>query len=472
MGIRTGIKAAAVQLGLSAALSSPCSQEAFSQVALPSPTAPGGRFTPDPIRHLTSTSFFRQAPPREQSSLLHSAHAAFANSPVEKPKSTAALIDQLLVICESPAYARLSERDRQAVVTLAHLEVPGFERVFPTGLSSLEEPSSLGAIARDGGDLLQRVEALSQGFNQRLGCPGALAARQLLTAVLQPNGIRQIGPTCFPTVLVRHLATAQPREFLRMTLDLIERGETETRHGLRLKFDDAWASRSSSALLGFPVGQVLAWPLYQALFEAPVADIEKSNGLGELLTGIEASRFLGSDITFSANSRRADFTLAVGDIVFLTPDAENRGHVFQVARVAPERIALYDPNGPRGMPSMVAARVRALPGEEIESDGALVSITPSLLERIVATRYRLSPAARAAPCFSIERESGQIREFFDRDSLRNFLQDERERFEARTRSGNLPLGLVLSGLLIAVAIRALRSGRSPAPTSEQISSPG
>lgn len=461
MGLVNTIQHAVSQLGLAVALGAEPAQEPLSRLSMPQPLAIPVPL--DPVRQLTGSHFFKSASPRQQCSLLNNLHSAFVRAPSQGLDVAGALLDQLSSICDAPAYERLSDRQRLAVLSIAHLEIPNFERIF---YWSAPQPP-IARLSRSGDEVLVRLESLSRQPSNRLGASGSSVVRQLLSSVLNPDGIRQLGPTCYPTVLVRQLALTEPEEFIRLTADLVENGATASKFGLSLTFNEAWRDSSASKSFGFPVAQVLPWALYQAMSTSPLNNIEQSLGLGELSTGIDAALFLGRNVHLRIHDGQARARFAAGDILFLTPDENRRGHVLQVAGVGDGMVTLYDPNGTRGMKALVEERVRAAPGEVVEPSERLVRITPSLLGRVVATSFRLTPTSGGLPQFAVEWPNGELTEFPTRESLQAFITEEQGRHVLAQRDGSMRWGAVLIGMTALFAYGVFRAARGWTATPTQ-----
>lgn len=466
IGVVHSLQNLAAQCGLAAALGADPSQDCLKQLSVPRVMQSPIPAVTDPVRQLTNSQFFKSASPRQQSSMLHSLHSTFVRTSSQRLDVAGAMLDQLSSICDTSAYERLTDKQRLAVLSIAHLEIPNFERIF--SWSSPQPPIS--KLSRSSDEGLVRLEALSRQQSKRLGANGSSVVRQLLSAVLNPDGIRQMGPTCYPTVLTRQLALVEPEEFIRLTADLIENGVAVSSYGLRLSFNEAWRDSSASKSFGFPVAQVLPWALYQEMSHSPSNNIEESLGLGEFITGLDAALFLGRDVTLRVHDRKLRTAFAAGDILFLTPDQDRRGHVLQVAGVAQDRVTVYDPNGTLGMKTLVAARVKPGPGEVIEPEGFLVRITPSLLARVLATSFRLSPTASELPRFAVEWSSGEVVEFRTRESLKAFIKDEQRRYALADRDGSLLWGAVLMGMAALAAYGVLRAAGRREANTPQISS--
>ena len=449
----------AAQVGVAAAFGADPSHDRLAQLSFPQVIHSPNPVVTDPVRQLTSSQFFKAASPRQQSSLLHSLYSTFVRTAAQRLDVVGALLDQLSSICDTSAYERLTDEQRLAVLSIAHLEIPNFERIF--SCSSAQSPIS--KLSQSSNEGLVRLATLARQPSERLGASGSSVVRQLLSAVLNPDGIRQMGPTCYPTVLARQLALAEPEEFIRLTADLVEQGTAITKHGLRLRFNDVWRDISASKSFGFPVAQVLPWALYQEMNHSPLHNIEESIGLGEFITGLDAAWALGRDVTLRVHDKRAGKALSAGDIIFLTPDQDRCGHVLQVAQAAQDFVTLYDPNGTLGLRTLVTARVKPGPGEIVEPDGFLVRISPSLLARIVATSFRLSAPASELPRFAVEWVNGEVVEFRSRESLQAFIEDEQRRFRMTHGDGSVLWGAVLIGMSALAAYGLFRaSGKQEA----------
>ncbi len=370
-------------------------------------------------------------------------------------------------ISATAAFGRLSEDEQRAVRSLAALELPNFEALCLTDLDSPLSSRPRSELLTAGAPILTRLAALAELPVTRFGLPGRAVLSQLLQGAANPGLLRQLGPTCFSTVLVHQLATSSPSGYLRLHLDLLETGEAVNHLGFRLAFSQSWMPVDGVSPPPLPVGQVLPWALHQSLTRRPISSVRDIAGFDEISVGVDAARFLGQDIVLSLRARAGTLPLSVGDITFLTPDLSRTGHVFQVLAVNQGSVSLYDPNGGRGISAMIDQRAPRMPGEHAIADGKVLHINPELLQRITASTYRCTPLSGDAPRFVIITPGGARHEFSDRESLMAF-RERHSSGNGRPRlweEGTLPFAVVL-GAVAAGALWRLARRRAPAPPEQ------
>lgn len=435
-------------------------QECSAQEAARAPIARPAVTPLDSVIATVSSSEFRTASALRQLSVLGALKVARVFSGVDQLDSARRLVEQLEEVCSSLTYLSLSETDRNAVISLAILQVPAFSRLFLDSESGSSIPGATRRVFKDSGAaLLARLEGVAHCTETRLLTSGGNVVRQILTLVASPDAIRQNGPTCFSTVLVRHLARTQPGEFIRLSLDLVEHGEAKTQSGLLLSLNSKWIERYRIGAFGFPIAQVLPWALYQTLHGRTIDEPFATQGVGELLVGVDVARFFGRNVDLRTNYGRAPWKMAEGDILFLTPNAEHLGHVLQVERFDGRSVCLYDPDSGRGIGRLLRERLRPEDAKLVEVDHGFVTLPVRLLGELIASSYQVYDVEPGIPSFGIVRTETQTRRFEEKQQLQSFVDRERARYGERMPWGSLPFAILFSGMTAVAAYRLLKSTR-------------
>ena len=448
------------------------SQECFAQQKAESPLVRRLVTPLDSVIATVSSPEFRTASSTRQSSVLGGMKASRMLSGSGESDSARQLVLQLEEVCSSLTYLKLSETDRNSVVSLAILQVPSFSRLFLDSESATEAPDAARQVFRgDGAALLARLERVAHFDETRLLTSGGNVVRQVLALVASPDLIRQSGPTCFSTVLVRHLARTQPAEFIRLSLDLVEHGEAKTPSGLSMSLNQKWIERHRIGAFGFPVAQVLPWALYQTLHGRTIDEPFATQGLGELLVGVDVAQFFGRDVDLRTNYGPSPWSIAEGDILFFTPDAENLGHVVQVERFQEGAARLYDPDSGRGIESLLRERLKPEDAKRVEVDRGFVKIPVPLLGELIASSYRLHDVELGSPSFGIVRAETRTHRFQEKHVLQSFVDRERARYGEKTPWGSLPFAILFSGITAAAVHRIFTFARAAEPKAPETSEP-
>lgn len=444
------------------------SQECFAQQKADSPLVRRVVTPLDSVIATVSSTEFRTASSLRQSSVLGAMKASRTLGAADRPDEARDLVEQLEEVCGSLTYLGLSETDRNSVISLAILQVPSFSRLFLDFESGSDVPEATRRVFRgSGAALLARLECAARSDETRLLTSGGNVVRQILSLVASPDLIRQSGPTCFSTVLVRHLARTQPAEFIRLSLDLVEHGEAKTSSGLSMSLNPKWIERHRIGAFGFPVAQVLPWALYQTLHGRTIDEPFATQGLGELLVGVDVAQFFGRDVDLRTKCGLSPLSIAEGDILFFTPDADNLGHVLQVERFESGSARLYDPDSGRGIGALLRERLKPEDAKWVEVNRGFVKIPVPLLGELIASSYRLHRPELGSPSFGIVRTETQTRRFKEKHDLQSFVERERARYGERGPWGSLPFAILFSGMTAAAAYRILRSTRAAEPKASQ-----
>jgi len=424
----------------------------------------------DPVLQLISSRPFLASRPQEQLSLLHSARTALV--PLASDPQTPPLVARLILICGSPLYAKLEQADRTSVMRLAGLDIPTFERFFVHQATNTtdhqESRSTTGRLSREhlsdstGESMFARLERLADTPITPLGCSGRLAARQLISVLTDPSTLRQHANTCFPTVLVHHLAATAPAEYVRLSEDLITRGNATTRCGLELSVHAAWLERYIGEPHGFPARNLLPWALFQALHARPLADPEREVGLAELPPGPDVARFIGCHTELRVRENPESWRAAPGDILFLVGNEQNQGHVLQLKALDGDYATVYDPAGPTSVRALVAAFLGQEACHEVDVSAPYARMPREILARITQTSYRFAPCAEERPCFALLRDERRVQVFANRAAVQRFIDETSETSLAFRRGrGLVPTLVVLAGMATLAVFRLLSRSRTP-----------
>jgi hypothetical protein len=457
------------KLALAGAAATAAPDNALSQLATPPAAtfAVNTRF--QDVLRLTSSNDFLTASPSQQCSLIQAAH--YKHTPITDPADPSrTLLLQLAAICNSSLYSKLSEQERAAVVRLAHLEVGDLQYLFTSpplsliGTRRLPKLHTLESL-RDiqGESLLLRLAELADVPQTRLGTPGKVAARQLLSVLVHPNSLRQDGPTCLPTVIVHELVSTAPAEYVRLSAELIKHASTKTQHDLPLEVLEPWMTESRTASLGFPAGSVLPWALFQTLHSRPIVKPEAELGLEEVLPGVDIARFLGRDVDLRGHSPGTASSVGVGDIVFVLPDQTHVGHVLKVDALDKDGVTLFDPAGSRATSALISYRLGPEALKGCCERGKTTFVPMSTFDQLVHATYHFSPMAGTLPRFGIVRSPTMTHNFYDRPSVESFLD------KYRTKNGggdsrnpyDVPTLLLVGALGALATWRAFMKARDP-----------
>lgn len=422
---------------------------------------------PDPVLQLASSRPFLDATPHEQLSLLHALQRTITPWPAEA--QAAPLIERLISICDSPLYGKLTQQDRVSVMRLASLDIPLFESLFFKAPRAEAQDSSLRAVPLRPEDLsdsrgermFARLERLADTPITLLGSSGRLAARQLISIVIDPSSLRQHANTCFPTVLVHHLASTAPAEYIRLSHELIFNGRSTTNCGLELTVHTAWLDRAMDEPYGFSARNLLPWALFQALHGRPLADLEREAGLAELPPGPDVARFIGCHTDLRVRDNPERWRPAPGDILFIVGNEQNRGHVLQLKALHGDQATVYDPAGPTSVRALVSALLGLEARLEVHVNGPYARIPRGMLDRITQTSYRFAPCPKEAPSFALLREERRVQVFPDREAVNRFIDKTSEGKASPGGKGFFSSLILLAGMATLAAYRFISRPRTP-----------